>query len=183
MIRNTRSAVSASPASLQIPSSDKRRDLKDLLYVVLSEPRRQLRKMTAVSLAEIARSAFKERPVDLAFLFRGSNGKVIACARNLHELVTILNDIPPSIVLFHAYRFADQSLFGEEVYSGPVVRSDLALWAMYVLNDAELSAVIYDLGRQAADGELSPEELKTRLQVVCRERERELVEAASSQNP
>ena len=148
----------------------KRPCLKDQFCCVFSDSRRCREELTKGSLPEIARSAFKVRPPDLSFQFKGSNGKILATARSLTDLVTVLNDIPPSIVLFHTYRWMDDGL---------VVRSDLALWVNYVLNDVELSKMIYDLGKEAGKGELSPNDLKDRLHDICRKREQELIAAAS----
>ena len=124
------------------------------------------------SSASFVREAFKKCSPELAFRFFGSNGKVIATITNLSELISTLPEIPATIAQFHIFRETTQGLFESKQLSGPVVRSDLALWINYVIGDAELSRRVYEVGKVESS---NPENLKKRIIEILKQRERELI--------
>lgn len=119
-----------------------------------------------------AKEAFKKCSPELAFRFYGSNGKVIATISNLSELITTLPEIPATIAQFHIFRETNKDLFNTTQLSGPVVRSDLALWINYVLGDVELSRRVYEIGKTESN---NPVTLKQQIIDLLKNRERELI--------
>ncbi len=124
------------------------------------------------SSASFVRDAFKKCGPELVFRFFGSNGKVIATISNLSELISTLPEIPATIAQFHIFRETTQGLFESKQLSGPVVRSDLALWINYVIGDAELSRRVYEVGKAESS---NPENLKKRVIEILKQREQELI--------
>ncbi len=124
------------------------------------------------SASNFAKEAFKKCSPELVFRFFGSNGKVIASISNLSELISKLHEIPATIAQFHIFRETSQGLFDSKQLSGPVVRSDLALWINYILGDVELSRRVYEIGKAEHS---NPEALKKRVIEILKQRERELI--------
>ncbi len=89
------------------------------------------------------------------------------------ELITTLPEIPATIAQFHIFRETFTYLFDTKQLSGPVVRSDLALWINYVLGDVELSRQVYEIGKTESN---NPETLKQRIIDLLKKRERELID-------
>lgn len=119
----------------------------------------------------IAQDAFKKCPTSLVFKIRGSKGRILATVSNLSELISTLLDIPPTIVHFHIFRETTAGLFDEQL-TGPVVRSDIALWINYVLGDVELAQRVFEVGKH----EKSPRQLKNKVISTLKEREREFID-------
>ncbi len=124
---------------------------------------------------DLARKAFKKCNPELAFRFYGSNGKVTAIISNLSELISTLSEIPSTIAQFHIFREINDGIFDEHL-NGPVIRSDIALWINYVLEDTELALKVYEIGKM----EKSADNLKEKVLFVLKEREKELIQSIRS---
>ena len=132
--------------------------------------------MVGTDLADdLARNAFKKCHPELAFRFYGSNGKVIATITNLSELISTLSETPATIVQFHIFRETTDGIFDQQL-DGPVIRSDIALWINYVLDDAELARRVYEIGKTETDAD----KLKETILIILKEREKELIKSIRS---
>lgn len=141
------------------------------------------------TLLNVAVSSFaKGQP---PFRFIGSNGKVMGAVENLAELITFLDgpEVHP-VVLQHHISKEDTSGIIEfhrdgstmDIIGIPAPISDLVMWILYVLGDADLANTLNNLNQTIRD----PNTLKKKVLDECRKRERfllaQIAKSANSNN-
>ncbi|MFQ5978266.1 MAG: hypothetical protein ACE5OZ_09070 [Candidatus Heimdallarchaeota archaeon] len=127
-------------------------------------------------LLNVAKSSFtKGQP---AFRFFGSNGKIVGAVENLAELITFLPEVHPFVLQHHMSIGAMQGIPEPhdngsvvDVLGIPTPISDLPMWILYVLGDADLAKTLNHLNRTIKD----PVLLKDKVLFTCREREKFLL--------
>lgn len=114
----------------------------------------------------------------LPFRFIGSNGKVVGAVENLAELITFLPEVHPLVLQHHISKEATSGILefhGDgstmDIIGIPSPISDLVMWLLYVLGDAELANTLNNLNQTIRD----PDILKEKVLDECRKRERFLL--------
>ncbi|MFW9914238.1 MAG: hypothetical protein ACFFGZ_01400 [Candidatus Thorarchaeota archaeon] len=114
------------------------------------------------------------------FRFIGSNGKVVGAVENLAELITFLQhtELHPVVLQHHISKettsgILDFHMDGStmDIIGIPAPLSDLVMWILYVLGDAELAYTLHNLNQTIKD----PNILKEKVLDECRKRERFLL--------
>ncbi|MFX0114108.1 MAG: hypothetical protein ACFFB3_06140 [Candidatus Hodarchaeota archaeon] len=128
------------------------------------------------SVVNVAKTAFaKGQP---AFRFIGSNGKVVGAVENLAELITFLPEVHPLVLQHHISKETTQGILElpengstMDAIGIPAPISDLLMWILYVLGDAELAKSLSYLSQTFKN----PVILKEKVLDTCREREKFLL--------